>query len=60
MQATSKKTQDKELPLLPPIARGVGMVVEGVCLLVVLILFFKMLAEQGWEDGLLKFRLMGH
>ena len=34
----SRKTQDKELPLgPPPIARGVGVVVEGVCLLVVLI-----------------------
>ena len=37
--ATSKKTKDRELPLgaYPPIARGVGVVVEGVCLLVVLI-----------------------
>ena len=37
--ATSKKTKDKELPLgaYPPIAREVAMVVEGVCLLVVLI-----------------------
>ena len=39
MLATSKRTQDKELPLgaYPPIARGVGVVVEGACLLVVLI-----------------------
>ena len=40
--ATSRKTQDKELPLgatrgLPPIDRGVDVVVEGVCLLAVLI-----------------------
>ena len=37
--ATSKKTKGKELPLggLPPIARGVNVVVEGVFLLVVLI-----------------------
>ena len=37
--ATSRKTQDKELPLraYPPIARGVGVVVEGACLLVALI-----------------------
>ena len=38
--ATSRKTQDKELPHsrgLPPIARGVGVVVESACLLVVLI-----------------------
>ena len=36
---TSRKPQDKELPLgaYPPIARGVGVVVKGVCLLVVLI-----------------------
>ena len=35
--ATSRKTQDEELPLgaYPPIARGMGVVVEGVCLLVV-------------------------
>ena len=39
MLATSKNTKDKELPLgaYPPIARGVGLVAEGACLLVVLI-----------------------
>ena len=36
--ATSKKTKDKELSLgaYPSIARGVGVVVEGACLLAVL------------------------
>ena len=34
----SRKTQDKELPLGPtPDSQGVGVVVEGVCLLIALI-----------------------
>ena len=40
MIATSKKTKDKELPLgsLPPIARGVGVVIVGVYLVVVVLI----------------------